>query len=58
MIALPVELTRDQNIALVRQFVSEQVLARGQVADWVFHDDPGNPHIHLMTTLRPLTEDG
>lgn len=58
IIALPVELSRDQNIALVRQFVSEQVLARGQVADWVFHHDPGNPHIHLMTTLRPLTEDG
>jgi Ti-type conjugative transfer relaxase TraA len=58
IVALPVELTRDQNIALVQQFVSEQVLSRGQVADWVFHDDPGNPHIHLMTTLRPLTEDG
>src|SRR5690606_13249822 len=58
IIALPVELSREQNIALVRQFVLEQVLARGQVADWVFHDDPGNPHIHLMTTLRPLTEDG
>ena len=58
IIALPVELSRDQNIALVRQFVSEQVLSRGQVADWVFHDDPGNPHIHLMTTLRPLTEGG
>ncbi|WP_287202996.1 MobA/MobL family protein, partial [Mesorhizobium sp.] len=25
---------------------------------WVYHDNPGNPHIHLMTTLRPLTEDG
>ncbi|MBU4527470.1 MAG: Ti-type conjugative transfer relaxase TraA [Hoeflea sp.] len=58
IVALPVELSRDQNIALVRQFVSEQVLARGQVADWVFHDDPGNPHIHLMTTLRPLTQNG
>ena len=58
IVALPVELTRDQNIALVQQFVSEQVLARGQVADWVFHNDPDNPHIHLMTTLRPLTQDG
>lgn len=58
IVALPVELTSDQNIALVQQFVSEQVLARGQVADWVFHNDPGNPHIHLMTTLRPLTQDG
>ncbi|NDW07705.1 Ti-type conjugative transfer relaxase TraA [Jiella pacifica] len=58
IIALPVELSKDQNTALVDQFVREQVLARGQVADWVFHDDPGNPHIHLMTTLRPLTEAG
>ncbi|RUX00525.1 Ti-type conjugative transfer relaxase TraA, partial [Mesorhizobium sp. M2A.F.Ca.ET.037.01.1.1] len=58
IIALPVELSREQNIALMRQFVVEQVLARGQVADWVYHDEPGNPHVHLMTTLRPLTEDG
>jgi ATP-dependent exoDNAse (exonuclease V) alpha subunit len=58
IIALPVELSREQNIALMRQFVFEQVLARGQVADWVYHDEPGNPHVHLMTTLRPLTETG
>ncbi|MDQ0513436.1 Ti-type conjugative transfer relaxase TraA [Ancylobacter amanitiformis] len=58
IIALPVELSVDQNIALVRAFVETQVLARGQVADWVFHDEPGNPHIHLMTTLRPLTPKG
>ncbi|PRD43556.1 Ti-type conjugative transfer relaxase TraA [Phyllobacterium phragmitis] len=58
IIALPVELTKAQNVALMRQFVFEQVLARGQVADWVIHDEPGNPHAHLMTTLRPLTEKG
>lgn len=58
IIALPVELTVVQNIALVREFVATQVLARGQVADWVFHDEPGNPHIHLMTTLRPLGDNG
>ena len=58
IIALPVELSPDQNIALVREFVETQMLARGQVADWVFHDEPGNPHVHLMTTLRPLTSDG
>lgn len=57
-IALPLELTPDQNIALMRVFVQKHVLAKGMVADWVYHDNPGNPHIHLMTTLRPLTEDG
>ncbi len=57
-IALPIELSTSQNIELVRDFVAQQITARGMVADWVYHDVPGNPHIHLMTTLRPLTEDG
>lgn len=58
IVALPLELSKEQNITLMRQFVVEQVLARGQVADWVYHDEPGNPHVHLMTTLRPLSEQG
>lgn len=58
IIALPVELTTEQNIALMRAFVTQEILSRGQVADWVYHNEPGNPHVHLMTTLRPLTEDG
>jgi len=58
IIALPVELSAEQNIALMRDFVTHQILARGQVADWVYHDEPGNPHVHLMTTLRPLTDEG
>lgn len=57
-IALPLELSAEQNIALARDFVEKHILAKGMVADWVYHDNPGNPHIHLMTTLRPLTEDG
>lgn len=57
-IALPIELSAEQNIELVRDFVARHITAQGMVADWVFHDALGNPHIHLMTTLRPLTEDG
>jgi Ti-type conjugative transfer relaxase TraA len=57
-IALPIELSPERNIALVRDFVAQYITANGMVADWVFHDAPGNPHIHLMTTLRPLSEDG
>ncbi|KSV71155.1 Dtr system oriT relaxase [Sinorhizobium sp. GL2] len=57
-IALPIELTAGQNIALMRDFVATHITAQGMVADWVYHDAPGNPHVHLMTTLRPLTEDG
>ncbi|TIS58423.1 MAG: Ti-type conjugative transfer relaxase TraA, partial [Mesorhizobium sp.] len=58
IIALPEELSRAENIALVREFVRDNFTSRGMVADWVFHDKDGNPHIHLMTALRPLTEEG
>ena len=58
ILALPRELTTEQNIAMMREFVAEHVSTRGLVADWVYHDEPGNPHVHLMTSLRPLTEGG
>ncbi|RJG40927.1 Ti-type conjugative transfer relaxase TraA [Mesorhizobium sp. DCY119] len=58
IIALPEELTRAENIALVREFVRDNFTSKGMVADWVYHDKEGNPHIHLMATLRPLTEEG
>ncbi|EJC64718.1 Ti-type conjugative transfer relaxase TraA [Rhizobium leguminosarum bv. viciae WSM1455] len=57
-IALPIELSAEQNVALVRDFVERHITSKGMVADWVYHDAPGNPHVHLMTTLRPLTEGG
>ncbi|WEA60665.1 Ti-type conjugative transfer relaxase TraA [Rhizobium sp. BJ04] len=58
IIALPEELTRAENIALVREFVRDNLTARGMVVDWVYHDKDGNPHAHVMTTLRPLAEEG
>lgn len=58
VLALPVELTTEQNIELVRDFVSRELSAHGIVADWAYHDMQDNPHIHLMTSLRPLTDEG
>lgn len=58
IIALPEELTRAENIALVREFVGDNFTSEGMVADWVYHDKDGNPHLHLLTTVRPLTEEG
>jgi Ti-type conjugative transfer relaxase TraA len=57
-IALPCELSSDQNVALMRDFIASHVVSKGMVADWVYHDAPGNPHVHLMMTLRPLTPEG
>ncbi|MBY5543254.1 Ti-type conjugative transfer relaxase TraA, partial [Rhizobium leguminosarum] len=58
IIALPEELTRAENIALAREFVRDNFTSEAMVADWVYHDKDSNPHIHLMTTVRPLTEEG
>lgn len=58
IIALPEELSRSENIALMRAFVADHFTSKGMVADWVYHDKDGNPHVHLMTTLRPLAEKG
>jgi Ti-type conjugative transfer relaxase TraA len=54
VIALPIELTRAQNIALVREFIESEFAAKGMIADWVYHDKPGNPHVHVMHTLRMI----
>ncbi|RUM13997.1 MobA/MobL family protein, partial [Rhizobium fabae] len=53
IIALPEELTRAENIALVREFVRDNLTAKGMVVDWVYHDKEGNPHAHVLMTLRP-----
>ncbi len=58
IIALPEELTLKENIALVREFVRDNLTSRGMIADWVYHDRDGNPHVHVLTTLRPLTAQG
>ncbi|OAV51936.1 Ti-type conjugative transfer relaxase TraA [Rhizobium sp. WYCCWR10014] len=58
IIALPEELTRAENIALVREFVRDNFTSEAMVAGWVYHDKDSNPHIHLLTTVRPLTEEG
>ena len=56
--ALPQELSRQQAIALARDFVRSEFVARGMVADLNVHWEPDNPHVHLMFTMRELTADG
>ena len=58
-LALPAELTHDQNIALIRKFVQEAFVDKGMCADVAFHDKgDGNPHVHIMLTMRAIQEDG
>ena len=58
-IALPKELTREQGISLVREYVKEQFVNAGMCADIAIHDkQDGNPHAHVMLTIRPIEQDG
>ena len=57
--ALPIELSREEQIRLVREYCSSQFVSRGMCVDFAIHDtDKGNPHCHIMLTMRPLDERG
>lgn len=54
-IAIPTELDRPTQIALVREYVKTNYVERGMVADVNFHDlESNNPHAHIMLTMRDL----
>lgn len=58
-LALPVELTREQNVSLVREYINQHFVAAGMCADICIHDKgDGNPHAHVMLTMRPFDESG
>ncbi len=58
-IALPGELTHNQKQELVRNFVREQLVSQGMIADVAFHDlESHNPHVHIMLTTRKINEQG
>ena len=58
-VALPVELSRVEQLALVRSFVKDNFVDAGMCADFAIHDKgTGNPHAHIMLTIRPIKENG
>jgi len=57
-VALPREFSRTEQIDTVRDFV-KILVASGMCADWALHDKgDGNPHAHIMTTMRSIKENG
>lgn len=58
-IALPVELSGEEQTRLVREYCSSQFVSKGMIADFNLHDTGGgNPHAHILLTMRPLDERG
>lgn len=59
VVALPVELSRGEQIELLQEFIREQFVSDGMCADAAIHDTDGhNPHAHTLLTVRPLDEQG
>ena len=59
VVALPIELNREQQIELLRDFIRKQFVSDGMCADAAIHDTDGhNPHAHILLTVRPLDEQG
>ena len=58
-LAIPKELPPEQQIKLVREYVKDNFVSAGMCADIAIHDkNDGNPHAHIMLTMRPLNENG
>ena len=62
IIALPKELSLEENKELIRKFIQENFVSKGMIADLAIHqgndEENGNIHVHIMTTVRPLNQDG
>jgi len=60
-IALPKELSFEQNLELIREYVRKNFVDEGMCADIAIHDqhdDNENVHAHIMLTTRSLNKDG
>lgn len=59
VMALPKEISREQQIQLIQDYCWEQFVSKGMIADIAVHDKgDGNPHAHVLLTMRPVDENG
>jgi ATP-dependent exoDNAse (exonuclease V) alpha subunit/5S rRNA maturation endonuclease (ribonuclease M5) len=57
-LALPSELSVEENIDLLRNYINESFVREGMIADLSVHmDDENNPHAHVQLTLRNIELD-
>lgn len=58
-VGLPIELSKNEQVELLRDFVKREFVSRGMVADFSLHlDNPENPHAHILLTTRDITPEG
>ena len=65
-VALPVELSREEQITLLQKYIAENFTSAGMCADMAIHEKHvdgktvlhQNPHAHILLTTRGFREDG
>ncbi|NSJ71731.1 MobA/MobL family protein, partial [Blautia faecis] len=56
--ALPKEWSRQEQIQYTSDYIQKTFVDKGMCADWSIHDKgDGNPHVHLLLTMRPFNPD-
>ena len=59
VLAFPVEIPKEQYLSMIKEFCQEQFVSKGMIADFAIHDKgDGNPHAHILLTLRAIDEHG
>ena len=59
VLALPVEVPKERYLSMIKEFCQEQFVSKGMIADFAIHDKgDGNPHAHILLTLRAMDEHG
>ena len=59
VLTIPREIPPDQYAVLVREFCEQQFVSKGMIADFAIHDKgDGNPHAHILLTIRAMDEHG
>jgi hypothetical protein len=59
IVALPREFDLSEDKEVLRKYIQENFVNKGMIADFSIHDKKdGNPHAHIMLTMRNISFDG
>ena len=59
VMALPRELSYEDNLDFVRLYCQQQFVSKGMCVDLAYHyDESDNPHVHILTTMRAIDVHG
>ena len=59
VLAIPRELPPEQYADLIRDYCREFFVSKGMIVDFAIHDKgDGNPHAHILLTMRAMDETG